>query len=122
MDSSGDLSRYARRKTIALTTIGRRSGVPRRVVIWFVVDGPNSLLVQHVARKPAQWYQNLCADPNVQVDFGDGPQVARAQTIEDGAAIADVLAKIGRKYWTYRLIRLFGGGATDAVAARIEVL
>jgi deazaflavin-dependent oxidoreductase (nitroreductase family) len=121
MNAPTDLGTYARRKTVELTTVGRRSGAPRKVVIWFVIDGPRTVLVQHVARKPAQWYRNLCADPRVRVDFGAGPIDARAQAIEDPTVVRQVLEKISRKYWTYRLIRLFGGGANDAVAARIEI-
>lgn len=121
MSRAIDLARFARRKTVALTTVGRRSKQPRTVVIWFVVDGNDGILVQHVARKPAQWYRNLCADPRVQVDLGEGPVEARATPIEDQGAIRDVLAKIGKKYWTYRLIRLFGS-SDGAVAARIEIV
>lgn len=122
MTADVDLTRHAARKTIRLTTIGRRSGKPRTVTIWFAVDGPRRLLVQHVAKKPAQWHRNLSANPRVQVDFGEGPREGRAEVIDDREEIAAVLAKIGRKYWTYRLIRLFGGGVDQAVAARIDLV
>jgi deazaflavin-dependent oxidoreductase (nitroreductase family) len=119
MTSAPDLSRYARRKTVRLTTVGRRSGQKRTVTIWFVVEGPASILVQHVAKKPANWYRNLAADPTVEIDFGDGPLPARAQILEDRREVDRVVSQIGKKYWSYRLIRLFGGGADTAVAARI---
>jgi len=121
MTAPTDLTGYARRKTVELTTVGRRSGEPRKVVIWFVLEGPRTVLVQHVARKPAQWYRNLCADSRVRIDFGDGPIDARAEPLTDPTAVRDVLDRVGRKYWTYRLIRLFGGGAEGAVAARVEI-
>ncbi len=121
MSAAVDLSRYARRKSIELTTIGRRSHQPRAVTVWFVLDGPNSLLVQHVAAKPANWYRNLSANPEVTVDFGDGPLAAEARVIEDREQIREVVAKVGKKYWTYRVIRFFGGGADEAVAARITL-
>lgn len=116
-----DLTRYARRKTVELTTIGRRSGEPRRVKIWFFVGGPDHIFVQHVARKPAQWYRNLTANPQVYFDLGDGQFAGRAQPIEKPSEIAAVLTKIGSKYWTHRLIRLFSGGGDTAVAARIDL-
>ncbi len=122
MSGTFALDRHGSRKTIDLTTIGRRSGKPRTVTIWFVSGDDGSVLVQHVARKAAHWYRNLCANPSVQVDFGDGPIEARARPLEDAQQIADVMAKVGKKYWTYRIVRLFGGNAADAVAARIEPL
>jgi hypothetical protein len=91
------------------------------VTVWFVVEGPSSILVQHVAKKPANWYRNLAANPDVEVDFGDGPLAARAQILEDRREIGGVVSQIGKKYWTYRLIRLFGGSSEAAVAARIAV-
>ena len=116
-----DLGRIARRKTVELTTRGRRSGQLRKVKIWFVV-AENAVLVQHIATKPAHWYRNLCADGNVQVDFGDGPLAGRAEPILDREKIESVVAQIGRKYWTYRIIRFFGGDVGEAVAARIVVV
>ena len=121
MTDSSDLQRLLRRKTLQLTTVGRRSGEPRTVTIWFVADGPRTILVQHVAAKPAQWYRNLCAEPAVQVDLGEGKLEATAQPIEDRGRISEVMARVGKKYWTYRLIRLFGGSSGEAVAAEITI-
>ncbi len=119
MTAAPDLSVYARRKTIQLTTTGRRSGKPRIVTIWFVVDENNRIAVQHVAKKPAHWYGNLRANPRVSVDFGDGRLAGTAELVTDREQIEEIVARIGRKYWTHWLIRLFGGGAGQAVAARI---
>lgn len=121
MTSAPDLSRYARQKTVRLTTVGRRSGQKRTVTIWFVVEGPSSILVQHVAKKPANWYRNLATEPTVEIDFGSGPLPARAQIFEDRRDIDAVVSQIGKKYWAYRLIRFFGAGSDRAVAARITI-
>jgi len=110
---------WARRKSVRLTTRGRKSGQPRTVTIWFVADGERCIAVQHVTSAPAQWYRNLLADPAVSVDFGDAPIAARATPIDDPAAVQDVLARVRAKYWTAWLIRLMARGAMP-VAARIE--
>jgi deazaflavin-dependent oxidoreductase (nitroreductase family) len=73
----------ASKKTVRLTTRGRRSGESRTVTIWFVADGPNRILVQHVTSAPANWYRNLLKDAAVSVDFGSGPINARATPISD---------------------------------------
>lgn len=121
MSEKADLTRFARRRTLRLTTVGRRSGQHREVSVWFVLDGPHTVLVQHVASKPAQWYRNLRADPNVIIDFGHWRLDAIAYPIEDRQQVEEVMDRIAAKYWTYRLIRLFGSPET-AVAARIELV
>ena len=110
------MSDPSRRKTLRLTTRGRKSGQPRTVTIWFVPDGPRRVRVQHVAPKPAQWYRNLLADPAVSVDFGDGPVAARATPITDPAAIRQVLAAVRKRYWTAPLIQWLGRNASPVAA------
>ena len=114
-----DTPEFAARKTMRLTTRGRKSGAPRTVTIWFVADGPRSVLVQHTTKRPAQWYHNLIADPVVSVDFGDGPIAARAVPISNPAQIRDVVAKVRRKYWSAWIIQLIGRSARP-VAAEIS--
>lgn len=109
---------FARRKTVRLTTRGRKSGQPRTVTIWFIATGPRTIRVQHVAGKPAQWYRNLVATPAVTVDFGDGPIEATARPIAERAGVEAVIAAVRRKYWTAWLIQLLGKRET-AVAAEI---
>jgi deazaflavin-dependent oxidoreductase (nitroreductase family) len=104
---------------LKLTTRGRKSGQPRTVTIWFVDDGPGTYLVQHQSPRPAQWYRNLLADRNVQIDLGKGVQSAVAEPITDRAAIDEVLAKVRSKYMSAWLFRLLGWGR-NAVAARIR--
>lgn len=94
-----DLTRYAGKSTVKLTTVGRKSGQPRSVTIWFVVTEPGRVLVQHARDPVAQWYRNLLANPEVQLDFGDGPIAARATPITEPAGIAEVLRLIRKKHW-----------------------
>jgi deazaflavin-dependent oxidoreductase (nitroreductase family) len=106
----------AGKRTMRLTTHGRRSGHLRTVTVWFVDSGPRSVLVQHAAGTPAQWYRNLLADPAVQVDFGDGPLPARAVAIEDLARVREVLRLVRHKYWSAWLIQLLGWRSTPVAA------
>ncbi|MGH7785258.1 MAG: nitroreductase family deazaflavin-dependent oxidoreductase [Candidatus Binatia bacterium] len=110
---------FANAKTVRLTTRGRKSGAERTVTIWFVADGPTSILVQHTVRAPSHWYRNLLANPEVTVDFGGGAISARATPVTDPARVQDVLARIRRKYWAAWLIRLLARGATP-IAAEIS--
>jgi deazaflavin-dependent oxidoreductase (nitroreductase family) len=110
---------FADKKTVRLTTRGRTSGQPRPVTIWFVADGPRRIFVQHVTRAPANWYRNLLRNPDVSLDFGDGPINARATPITDPQRIREVLAAVRRKYWSAWLVQLLGR-KDNAVAAEIS--
>jgi deazaflavin-dependent oxidoreductase (nitroreductase family) len=116
-----ELTRYAKRSTIRLTTKGRKSGQPRTVTIWFVVTGPQQIEVQHVRAPVAQWYKNLVANPAVQVDFGDGPLPARAAPITDAAGIQGVLQRIRDKHPVMGPLVQWLGRKAEPVAARIEI-
>lgn len=109
----------ARRKTVRLTTRGRKSGQPRTVTIWFAAAGERAIHVQHVSPTPAQWYRNLLAEPRVTLDFGDGPFDAAARPISDPEQVRAVLAAIRRRYWIAPLIQWLGRKATP-VAAEIS--
>ncbi len=64
-----------------LTTIGRRSGLPREIEIWFTRrDGRFYLLAEH--RERAHWVQNLLADPRVRWRVADVTLSGRAQVID----------------------------------------
>lgn len=112
-----DLTRYADRATVQLTTIGRKSGQPRTVTVWFVVADRRRIHVQHSSRAPAQWYRNLLVSPAVKLDFGDGPMEARARAVTDPAEIEAILRRVRRKYRMAWLFRLLGWGRKPQVAA-----
>lgn len=118
--TAGAVAAVAGRKTVRLTTRGRKSGQPRTVTIWFVAAGPDCIRVQHASRAPAQWYKNLLGDPAVTVDFGDGPLAGEARPLADAAQVRDVLRRVRRKYPMAWLIQLLGWGS-HAVAAEIRV-
>jgi len=107
---------WERKRTVRLTTRGRKSGQPRTVTIWFVPAGPRGIFVQHVSRQPAQWYSNLRRDPSVQLDFGSGAVDARARPIEEPDRVSDVLQMVRRKYWSAWLVQILGVGATPVAA------
>lgn len=110
---------FAAKKTVRLTTRGRKSGAPRTVTIWFVANGERSILVQHATGAQANWYQNLLKEPSVSLDFGTGPLNGRAVPIKEPARVQEVLGMVRRKYWSAWLIRLIARGATP-VAAEIS--
>jgi deazaflavin-dependent oxidoreductase (nitroreductase family) len=70
-----------------LTTIGRRTGRERRVILAYIEDGPDLVTMAMNgwgAGEPA-WWVNLQAHPDVEVDLADGPRpvTGRAATSEE---------------------------------------
>ena len=68
--------------TLVLITVGRSSGTPRRTMLIYGQDGDNYLLVASQGGAPdhPQWYKNLAAQPEVQVQVMADRFTARART------------------------------------------
>lgn len=76
-----DHDSLASQQTIDLTTTGRRSGLPRRIEIWwFRVDGRFI-----ITGTPGQrdWLANIRADPRVIIHVDGHDLTARAELIDD---------------------------------------
>jgi deazaflavin-dependent oxidoreductase (nitroreductase family) len=65
-----------------LTTIGRRTGLPREIEIWFVTRG-GSFYVFAEGFHRAQWVKNIARNPWVQVRVGDQTLEAAAQALDE---------------------------------------
>ena len=85
-------------RTIDITTIGRTSGEPRRIEIWFHnIDGRI-----YITGTPGRrdWYANLRAHPSFTFHIKEGMQAdlpARATLIEDADAKRAILMRIRDK-------------------------
>lgn len=70
-----------------LTTVGRHSGLPRQIEIWFVTAaGLHYVLAEHGRR--AQWVRNILRNPRVRVRIGRGDAVefeATARVLDEHA-------------------------------------
>ena len=71
-------------KYLYLTTIGRRSGRPRRIEIWFTRHASAYYLVAEHGRR-SQWVQNLAADPAVRARVGARSFRAHARVVDSVA-------------------------------------
>ena len=68
--------------TLALTTLGRRSGTPRRTMLIYGKDGDHYVVVASKGGAPTHplWYENLSASPEVVVQVQADRFHARART------------------------------------------
>ena len=89
-----------------LTTIGRKSGMPRTVPVLYLRDGEDVVVVASGvggARQPV-WYLNVQANPDVEIEMGRSRRrmTARRATAEERAALWPRLIEMYRGYESYR--------------------
>lgn len=78
-----------------LTTIGRRTGRPREIEIWFTRRAGRCYLVAETGER-AQWVRNMRADPRVRWRIGVRTSVGRARVV-DPAREAALAAAVRRR-------------------------
>jgi deazaflavin-dependent oxidoreductase (nitroreductase family) len=68
--------------TLLLTTLGRKSGKPRRTALIYRRDGDDFVVVASKGGHPSNplWYENLAASPEVRVQVKDDVFQAQART------------------------------------------
>ena len=73
----GRIVRLWRRRALVLTTTGRRTGMPRTVVVQYFPDGRDFVVVAANSGMPTHpaWYLNLTAHPEARVEV-DGRRLA----------------------------------------------
>ncbi|MDQ3987355.1 MAG: nitroreductase family deazaflavin-dependent oxidoreductase [Actinomycetota bacterium] len=84
-----------------VTTVGRRSGQPHEIELWFAVHNGVLFLLAGGGDR-SDWVRNLRADPRVEVRVGDKSFPAVAEVIAQGGD-SDVARKLlATKYQGWR--------------------
>ncbi|MFL5798849.1 MAG: nitroreductase family deazaflavin-dependent oxidoreductase [Actinomycetota bacterium] len=93
-------------RTLLLTTRGRRTGKLRRTALIYGRDGDRYLVVasQGGARNNPNWYLNLTANPDVELQVGPDkfPAQARTATAEDKPKLWKTMTAIWPDYDSYQ--------------------
>jgi deazaflavin-dependent oxidoreductase (nitroreductase family) len=71
-------------EVLYLTTVGRVSGSPQEIEIWFTRRGRRYYLIAEHGER-ASWVRNVIAEPSVRVRLGDTRFAARARVVDAGA-------------------------------------
>ena len=119
---------------LRLTTTGRRTGKPRRVLVGYLQDGDNLVTMAMNgwgAAEPA-WWLNLQADPDAIAETRDGPRRVRARAAQgaERKRLWSRWAEIDKNLDGYAALRpaetavvvLEPGGLTDREAVRHQVM
>ena len=110
MSSRAARGRHRRKAEAALldlTTTGRRTGLPRKIEIWFTRLAGHSYLVAETGDR-AQWVRNLRADPRVRWRVGSRHHAGRARIVNrarETTLAAAVRSRFEAKYgWSDGLL------------------
>ncbi len=66
-----------------LSTVGRRSGRPHRIEIWFALH-EGTVYLMSGGRERSDWVKNLMAEPGVDLEIGGQLRRTRARLLEPG--------------------------------------
>jgi deazaflavin-dependent oxidoreductase (nitroreductase family) len=92
--------RSAAEKLCYLTTVGRRTGEPRRIEIWFAAAPAPSTTIYLLAgaRDRAGWVRNLVANPRVGVELAGRTFAGVSRVLEPGPEDALARRLVYEKY------------------------
>jgi deazaflavin-dependent oxidoreductase (nitroreductase family) len=114
---SDDARALARDHSIYLTTIGRRTGLPRTVELWFAYSEGYVLLMSH---ERTNWYRNLQAQPATRFRVGQREFRGHAEMIADQAGALQRIKDLFRSKYGDAVVREWYEG-TERVAIQIRV-
>ena len=98
MSEEADPLRVVDREPFAyVTTVGRRSGRPHRIEIWFARGGRTLYLLSGGGDR-ADWVANLRATPRVRVEVGPVDTEATARVVTDDDERAQARRLVFDKY------------------------
>jgi deazaflavin-dependent oxidoreductase (nitroreductase family) len=90
-------SEFADEQYCYLTTVGRVSGRPHRIEIWFAIDG-DSLYMLSGGGERSDWVKNLSRTPEVTLEVGSGRFDGGARVVTDAVEGERARALVHDKY------------------------
>jgi deazaflavin-dependent oxidoreductase (nitroreductase family) len=102
-----DLGRVSRYWNCRLTTIGRKTGNPRSVTIWFALG--EGVVYLTGSKEVPQWCRNLRANGDAVLEIGGLRMRGRARLVEDEDEGRRIRQRFVERYLLARLSRPFGG-------------
>ncbi|HKG56110.1 MAG TPA: nitroreductase family deazaflavin-dependent oxidoreductase [Candidatus Limnocylindrales bacterium] len=103
-----------------LETIGRTSGQPRVIEIWFAADADRLYLLSG-GRDDAHWVRNLQQEPRVRVRIGRRWYTGTARTIEGEPDEQHAREMLAAKYQGWSAGRRLSGWARESLPVAIDL-
>ena len=121
MTMAGLLAAAAREKEVTFTTYGRRTGKPRRVIIWIATDGQH-LFIRSGKGFRRDWPQNLVARGEAELRVGDQTVRVKPRHVTDPEEARAISRLVRAKYGS--IVKSSNGSEplTDAEQATFELI
>jgi deazaflavin-dependent oxidoreductase (nitroreductase family) len=104
-----------------VTTVGRRTGQPHTIEIWFGSDNEKTIYLLSGGGDRSDWLRNLKANPAVHVRIGDKEWDAQARLVEDENEEGLARRLLASKYQGWREGKRMTGWATTALPVAIDL-
>lgn len=101
------LKKVSGKQTMKLTHLGRKTGNPHEVTIWFVLDGERLYL--GTANANRQWVRNVQKTSKIKLFIAGETFEGNARFLTNRAEHERAMAAIRRKYWMFRPVIALGG-------------
>jgi deazaflavin-dependent oxidoreductase (nitroreductase family) len=102
-----------------LTTVGRTSGNPHTIEIWFGARGSTIYLM--AGNRRSDWVRNILGNPRVDVRVGEHQWQGRGRVVTDPEEEGMVRRLLASKYQRWREGRPLSGWATTALPVAIDL-
>lgn len=102
-----DFQKLNRERLVWLTVVGRKSGKPHTVKIWFAAEN-GKVFVTSARGMDAQWVKNLRKNPAVTVKIGETTFRGTAMWREDDGVRTEVIPLFLRKYFLAKVFKWIG--------------
>ena len=104
-----DLQTLNHESVVHLTVIGRKSGKPHTVKIWFAVDASKGKVYVTSARgSNAQWVKNLRKTPHAKLRIANTTFNGTAVWLDDERVKSEILPLFFRKYFLAKIFKWIG--------------
>lgn len=103
-----------------LEAVGRRSGQPRRLEIWFAADG-DTIFMLAGGRDDAHWVRNLRADPRVRIRIRGRWYEGTAREVGGTPDEPRARETVAAKYQGWEPGRTFSAWARTALPVAIDL-
>lgn len=113
-------SHYGAEQYCYLTTIGRTSGLPREIEIWFIARG-NTIYMLSGNGQNSHWVMNIHSNPYVTVRIGDDEFHGVARVLEPGEEERPVRQPMAAKYQDWEPGKPLSAWARTALPVAVDL-
>jgi len=104
---------------IEITVIGRNTGKPITLPVWFVHEN-GTLWLLPVNGSKTQWYQNLQKNPAITIKVGKEERTLNAQVLKTATSVGNVIQSFQQKYKPEMIAKYYPGPLDVAVKLNLN--